>query len=539
MSDWRVAGRTLLHRDAPVLLDGGQAHNSSASSRDGIAQSFRHVRDLGGNTVIAPACWDLCEPTEGALDFSLVDAMLAQADACGLRLVLLWFGAFKNAGSTYAPRWVRADTQRFPRARVRAGIRPAFTYDGATHKPVLSVFSRELRDADARAFAALMAFISQHPRGDRLALVQVENEVGLLADSRDRSELAEAAWNAPVPAEFIAFARDAAVQSAAGRLWRTAGSRTDGSWAEVLGEGDECDEIFMAWAFATYVETLAAAGAATCPVPLYVNAWLGPQPGQEHPGQYPSGGPGARVLDVWRAAAPTLAMLSPDIYIDDAAGVVQTYASGGHALFVPECRLRAGDAVLSIARGALGWSAFGIDDARAGGQTARLLGLLAQLETTLVAAQREGRIAGIVLEPGSERAEVALGGLRIVARGTRELFGRMLLDAGVATLPPAPEPPAETTDGARIGAAHDTRPLALIVAESDDELLVVGEGVTLDFFRDDAVVEVDAVVEGTFTEGRWVPGRALNGDERLNLLPLDTVGAIRVRLLRLPQEGSS
>lgn len=531
---WHIADGRLYLDSEPALLLGGQVHNSTASSAEGIASVFRHVRDLGGNTVIAPAYWDLCEPAEGAFDFSLVDALLQEAERNDLRLVVLWFGAFKNAASTYAPRWVRADPARFVRARVgEASIRPAFTYDGATHRPVLSVFSPELREADARAFAALMTYIAAHELRDCVALVQVENEVGMLADGRDRSDLAEAAWNAQVPEEFIAFVRDAAPDSAAGALWRAAGSPPGGAWPDVIGHGWEAEEIFMAWAFASYVAAVAVRGAAIWPVPFYANTWLGPQPGQERPGQYPSGGPGERVLDVWRAAAPTLSMVSPDIYIDDAASVVATYAFPGNPLFVPECRLRAGDAVLAIARGALGWSAFGIDDARPDGQVSQLLGLLAQIEGPLVAAQRDGRIAAVVLEPGIESMEVTLDGTRIVAHGTRELFGRMLLDAGVAQLPPTPDLPLETEEGAPIGTPHDTRPLALVVAEGDDTFLVIGEGVTLDFFRDDSTVEIDSVVEGHFEVDRWKSGLALNGDERLSLLPMDRISAVRIRLLRL------
>ncbi|MFT4214103.1 MAG: DUF5597 domain-containing protein [Microbacterium sp.] len=531
---WTIADGALTHDGEPVLLLGGQLHNSTPSSPESIARALAHVRDLGGNTVVAPVYWDLSEPEEGVFDFSLVDRLLTEAEDNDLRLVLLWFGSFKNAGSTYAPRWVRADPVRFPRARVSGRIRPAFTYEGATPKPVLSVFSPELREADARAFAALMDAVSRHELRDRVAMVQVENEVGILADSRDRSPAAEAVWAAEAPQELVAFVRDAAADSLAGRLWRAAGSRAGGTWAELLGESANADEVFMAWGFASHAQELAARGAAAWPVPFYANAWLGPQPGQPDPGQYPSGGPASRVLDVWRAAAPALSMVSPDIYVDDAASVVETYAFEGNPLFVPECRLRAGDAVLTIARGALGWSAFGVDDARVGGQCSQLLRLLTQIEGSLVAAQREGRLAGVVLEPGVESHEFVLGGYRVVARGLRALFDRMLRDVGVADLPPAPELPAETSPGARMLVPHDTRPLALVIAESDDEFLVIGEGVALDFFADDAVVEIDSVVEGVFEGGRWMPGRALNGDERLDVLPTDRIGAVRIRLLRLP-----
>ena len=110
----RDGGFHLVRGGRPALLLGGQVHNSSSSSLQSIADSFAHVRRMNGNAVLAPVSWALVEPEEGVFDFSLVEAMLHEARANGLRLVLLWFGAFKNAASTYAPRWVRADDARFP-----------------------------------------------------------------------------------------------------------------------------------------------------------------------------------------------------------------------------------------------------------------------------------------------------------------------------------------------------------------------------------------------------------------------------------------
>ena len=530
---WRIADRRLLFDDDAVLLLGGQLHNSSASSTASIVRGFERASGLGANAVIAPVYWDLFEPDEGSFDPSLVDRLLTEADRADLRLVLLWFGAFKNAASTYAPRWVRADPKRFPRAQVSGEIRPAFTYGGATHKPVLSVFSDSLRHADGAAFARFMQFLADHALRDRVAMVQIENEVGLLADSRDRSDVAAAAWSSPVPKEFSRFLSGAASDSSAKRLWQAAGERSSGTWQEVLGEGWEADEVFMAWGFATYVESLAARGAAIWPVPFYANAWLGPQPGQDRAGQYPSGGPGARVLDVWRAGAPSLAMLSPDIYVDDAAPVVEAYAAGKSTLFVPECRVRAGDIATALAAGAIGWSAFGVEDIRLGSQVSQLLSHLTQIESSLTRAQREGRVAAVVLGPTVETARFTLGGYEVDARGTRALFERMLLDAGVGHPTMEPAPPDETDPDAAMRSPHDTRPFGLIIDEGEDNFLVFGQALTLDFFHPDATVEYDAVVEGRFVEGEWVAGRALNGDERLRVLPLDGVGAVRIRLVRV------
>ncbi|MGZ8804445.1 MAG: beta-galactosidase, partial [Microbacterium sp.] len=147
----------LLSRDGePALLVGGQVFNSASSSPKAIADSFAHVRRVGSTVVLAPVSWALSEPAEGTFDFTLVDIMLAEARTNGLRLVLLWFGAFKNAGSTYSPTWVRSNPARFPRVVVEPKGMQAFTYEGATAKPVLSVFSPELREADAKAFEALI-----------------------------------------------------------------------------------------------------------------------------------------------------------------------------------------------------------------------------------------------------------------------------------------------------------------------------------------------------------------------------------------------
>ena len=545
---WRIENRQLLFDGQPVLLLGGQLHNSTASSSPAAERAFAHAAALGANTVIAPVTWDLFEPEEGSFDFSVADALLSHAHTADLHLVVLWFGAFKNAASTYAPRWVRADAERFPRAEVGAHDRPPFTYEGATPKPVLSVFSPALRDADGAAFEQFVRFLAEHPFRDRVALLQVENEVGLLADSRDRSAIAEAAWGSPVPDDFLAFLRGSAPGSIARSLWEARGGAASGTWSEVLGEGWEADEVFMAWGFSTYVESLARRAAGIWPIPLYANAWLGPQPGQDRAGQYPSGGPGSRVLDVWRAGAPSLSMLCPDIYVEEAGPVVRTYASADRALFVPECRVRVADIAMSLAQGAVGWSAFGLEDVRVGSQVSQLLGQLTQIEPVLAAAQREGRVTAIVLGSGSEE-RVVVGDVELVARGTRALFERMLLDAGVGHPVAAPPPPEETQPGAAVASPHDTRPFGLIVDEGDDTFLVFGQGLTLDFFPAGSggaagsagsagvpagpVIEYDSVVEGRFVDGAWAPGRSLNGDERLRILPLDEIGAVRIRLVRV------
>ena len=207
-----------------TLLIGGQVHNSTSSHPDSIARAFARAADIGSNTVFAPVDWAGLEPEEGRFDFTLVDTMLVEARRRGLLWVPLWFGAFKNAHSTYAPTWVRADTERFPRAVVNETTRPAFTYAGAMRRPTLSVFGEELREADARAFAAFMRHLAETDTTGTVPVVQVENEVGLLADSRDRSPLAEAEWQREVPETLRRhLASDRASGFAASSLWAAQG----------------------------------------------------------------------------------------------------------------------------------------------------------------------------------------------------------------------------------------------------------------------------------------------------------------------------
>ena len=102
------AHRHVLVGGRPRLLLGGQLHNSTSSDLDRARAAFDRVVAMGGNAVTATVSWHLVEPVEGSYDFSGVDPLVDMARERGLALTLLWFGAFKNAASTYAPRWVRA-----------------------------------------------------------------------------------------------------------------------------------------------------------------------------------------------------------------------------------------------------------------------------------------------------------------------------------------------------------------------------------------------------------------------------------------------
>ena len=96
--------QTLFVDEEPYVILGGEVHNSAASGEAYMEEEvWPNVRDLGMNTVVAPVYWECIEPKPGAFDFSTVDDLLRQARRENLRLVLLWFGLWKNAESMYVP----------------------------------------------------------------------------------------------------------------------------------------------------------------------------------------------------------------------------------------------------------------------------------------------------------------------------------------------------------------------------------------------------------------------------------------------------
>ena len=437
----------------------------------------------------------------------------------GMRLVLIWFGAFKNAGSTYAPGWVRADPERFPRAVV-TGQQGGVHLSRRDAKPVLSVFSAELLDADRRAFVAFMGHLAEVDPEHIVVMVQVENEVGLLRDSRDRSPGAEAAWRSRCRRRCSTTwrARGTSCGPELAELWARQGGRTSGTWAEVFGTGWEADEVFMAWAFASYVEALAAAGKAVKALPMYVNAWLGPQPGQPAGGGLSQRRPDLRVLDVWKAAAPSLDLLAPDIYVrrrqagDGATTTGRTTrcSSPSRGSRPAGCSGRSGTTGRSASRCSASRTA--ARTASSAGRTP-LLGAMAGRHhrgpgrgTDRRRPARRGR---------SRRTRSPSAGYDVVARA------RAPCSAGCCSTPVSRRRRrhrrrrARPTAGGRPGAGGHpaVRPGHRRGRRTSSSSS--GRASTVDFSAPGRRVEVDQVEEGRFEDGRWVPGRVLNGDERL------------------------
>lgn len=476
----------LIVDDQPFLLLGGELHNSSASSLEYLNTLWPTLKAAELNTVLAPVEWDQIEPVEGRFDFTVLDGLLKQARAHNTRLVLLWFGAWKNSMSTYAPAWVKTDTQRFPRARTRAGVA----------QEILTPFARATLAADTAAFRALLAHLKQTDTQHTVLMIQVENEIGMLPEVRDYSAAANAAWRAPVPAALTAYlaAHKDSLQPALKAAWETRGARASGAWAEVFGDTIETEEIFQAWHYAQFVEALTAAGKAVYPLPMYVNVALN-RPGKR-PGEYPSAGPLPHLFDVWKPGAPSVDVIAIDTYFPNFIHWARQFKRPDNPLFIPEAnhaeRPDAGaDAFYAIGEhDAFGFSPFAIDDIKDGKSSLpQAYRVLKQLAPTINRYQGSGKVRGF-------KAPVSFDGDVDVAPQQVHMGGYTLqvsFNAPWEKLTPAE---VQTRGG-------------LVIQTGDDEFIVAGKGLTIVFgSADGAQVGIEQAIEGLDSQGRW-----MNGDE--------------------------
>ena len=441
----------------PFLVLGAELNNSSASSLDYMKPLWPKLAATHLNTVLATVSWELIEPEEGKFDFKIVDGVIEGARANKLHLVVLWFGSWKNGKSTYQPLWVKTHQTRFPLVQNEQG----------KSLNTLTPLSDANRDADARAFAAFMRHLREVDGTNHTVLmIQVENEVGLLEDTRDYSPAANQAFAGPVPKELMDHLqqhKDALV-SEFRDVWAANGLKAAGTWTEVFGPGKPAgkeipvrtltppmtreehetawrnlywpaDEIFMAWHYARYVGKVAEAGKAEYNIPMYVNAWL-QQRDHAWPGTYPCGGPVPQVINVWQAGAPAVDILAPDLYVPEFEELCARFTRAGNPLFIPECHAEArgvANAIYAFGKhDAIGYSPFGIDRS-AGAETelARGYAFLAQVAPLILEHQGKGTMTAVWLERDGKPQTVRLGNYNIETRYSGRSFGP-------ATASPAP-----------------------------------------------------------------------------------------------------
>jgi hypothetical protein len=477
----------LIVKGKPFLILGGELYNSSSSSLTYTKAIWAPLKAMNLNTALVGVSWQLTEPQEGKFDFSLVDGLLAQARHNNMHVVLLWFGSWKNGLSHYTPNWVKTDNRRFPRIVLENG----------RSTETISALSKNAMWADAKAFTALMKHIKLvDGMVGTVVMVQVENEVGVIGATRDHSVMANAQFARAVPAQLMEslIKYKAELQPGLKKLWEAAGSKPSGTWAEVFGNGPFADEAFMAWNYATYINTITKAGKAAYNIPMFVNTWI-VQPEDKIPGDYPSGGPQAHVHDIWRAGAPAIDIKAPDIYLPNFTTITTMYRHYWNPLFEPESFAGedgAANAFYLIGQqNGIGYSPFGIDKqeiAPAKTPIAKAYNLLNQLTPQILEAQSAGTIRAFKLHKPDSIQHFELGGYQITITLKTDWNGHTLASRGYG----------------------------LIIYKGADEFIVAGCNVNVSFIpatTSPRTAGLLLVTEGTYKNNVWIPGRILNGDE--------------------------
>lgn len=507
----------------PFLVLGGELHNSSASSLEYMAPIWPKLKAMNLNTVLAPISWELLEPEEGVFDFTLVDGLIADARAHDLKLIFLWFGSWKNTYSSYVPGWVKADIDRFPRVMRSIGQ--------GTER--LTPLSGSNRDADARAFATLMRHIREFD-GDQhtVLMMQVENEPGSIPEARDYSPVADAAYHGPVPQELLSHMqqnRNSLIPEFR-EMWQEAGGRTSGTWEEVFGADPVTEDLFMAWHYARYIDTVVQAGKAEYPLPMFVNAAL-IRPDYP-PGRYNSGGPLPHSFDVWKVGGPNIDILTPDIYFTNFIEWAGKYVRQGNPLFIPETfgDMR-GTSNAFYAYGeldAIGISPFGIESQGGYGESTDNPGtlplamgydLLAQLAPMILAYNGTDTMTGVLLEENDQEAHFVMGDY--VVDCYKSTSGSLLPGANApgplaywAEQTPRQQSSPAPQGGQRQGGG--SRAGALFISLGPDEYLIAGCGtMAIEFTPHTPGPEIGGISfidEVSFVDGEMVKGRRLNGD---------------------------
>jgi len=476
----------------PYLALAVQANNSSNYPAM-LEQVWPMMDRLYANTLLMPVAWEQIEPVEGQYDLSFLDTLVQQARLHDKRLVLLWYGAFKNTAPAYAPAWVKRDGVRFPRMR---------NLDGSAHY-ALSPHAEATRQADGRAFAQLMRRLAQIDPQHTVIMVQVENETGSYRLARDHADGPAQAFAEPIPKELadgLGIARQ--------------------SWKDAFGP--RAEQFFTSWHMARYVEHVTQAGLAEWDLPVMVNAALGDAFTDVGGDVGPSGGPNWNALPIWRIAAPSVDAYGPDIYNRDAASVIRYldhYGEGDWPLLVPEIGNASAYARFiwpTLGKGGVMFSPFGMD---ATAYVNHPLGAPELDEETLEAfaapyrllapaARDWARIAMNHPTWGTARGPDASDQFHIMGRWQiGAYYGRWMFGEDEWSFEDQQDHPLkdEPTGG------------TMIAQLADDTFLITGRNVRVRLaLANPASGEQAQIIEaqeGSFVDGRWVMRRRWNGDQ--------------------------
>lgn len=468
----------LLVDGEPFLMLGGQSSNSSTWPKM-LPGVWQVMEDMHANTLEIPIYWEQVEPQPGQYDFSMVQMVLDQARQHDMRLVLLWFATWKNGSNHYMPQWMKLDAKKYFNVMAKDG----------TYVDTPSPHCTAAMEADAKAFARFMGYLKEADPQHTVIMVQVQNEPGSWYSVRDYSKTAQKLFEQPVPEALL----KPEVLKQLG-----IGGKPRGTWSEVFGE--HADEYFHAWHVASYIEYVAAAGKAVNPLPMYVNVALRDPLADLKPNQYESGGATDNVIPIWKAAAPSIGLLAPDIYLtgdERVLKIIDLYARPDNALMVPETGTGHVKYMYEVIKQGIGYAPFGVDAAQKvenglNDPTAAEYKLLAPMSRQLARWAFEGRIQSVIEPEDHAQQTIDLGQWEAIIT-----FGS-----------------GRRNEAKTSGPANGK---AMIITLGENEFMAVGTGCRFTFRgkgkNEGRPWQYLIVEEGYYEDGEFQMTRLLNGDQ--------------------------
>ncbi|MGQ9619895.1 MAG: GH35 family beta-galactosidase [Bacteroidales bacterium] len=489
----------LIVHGKPYLMLAGEVNNSSGSNISHMEKTMKAWKENNFNSALVSVSWEIVEPLEDYFDFTSVDELIRIARENDLKLGLLWFASWKNGFSPYVPSWVLSDTKRFERVKDEKG----------QNTRTLSPFCTATKDADARAFSAMMKHLAQiDGKENTVIVVQIENEVGVLRQTRDFSTTANKLIASQVPEDLFKYMvkNRVRLEPELRTAWENSGSKTKGTWYEVFGQNEYTDMFFMAWQYARYINTVAEAGKREYNIPVYVNCWMsGSRPNIGKPGNFPSGGPVLSVLDIWKAGAPSIDILAPDIYGADFKDQCRNFHRSDNPLFIPETRAVEGAATWAFSvHDAICFSPFGIDT-RPESMTAEYK-MLGQLIPVITQNQGTGNMSGFYRDgrDTTRSYEFVLNNdVKIIINHQQTVLKQASLETGGTG---SAQQQQQTPEPSSFG---------LYIKTGENEFMVAGNNVNVTAVSSSPKKEVwlkDAW-QGIYEKGEWKQVVLLNGDE--------------------------
>ena len=536
----RLGNRLLLTEGSRVrLLLAGEVGNSQGTTRRAMLKVWPEMKRMGMDAALIPVYWDLCEPVEGERDWSSVKHLIDDARSHGMKLVLLWFGTYKNMMSCYAPSWVKRDTNRFTRVKDATG----------QEMEIISHHCAAAIKADSAAWADFMRWLRAYDSSHRTVLmVQVENETGLIPSGREYCHLAESAWHQPIPADVLELVQSGQAGEKAQLAWNLGGKKGSGSWSSVFdGAGTDKiwgEEVFTAVAIARFCEAVAAAGKQEYPLPVFVNAAL-IRPGYT-PGRYAAGGPLPHLHKVWKLAAPSIDLLCPDIYFPCFDEWAAKYAACQPGLLIPEAALnvRTGaNAVVSLlGMGAMGFAPFSAEDTTP--QVKQEIAAGYEAVRAFWPRVEELRLAGARIMPVAPA--ITFDWKAECVQNVDMSVGPYMVRLKVTFDRPAGTTETSETELPTLGMGRWEAPeniprgSAVIAHSGTEEVLIIGRAMTVEFEPLDAPpgtrIGIDSareieLIDGVACEGRWLGGDQTHQGRHIRFHG-DAWGVQRVKLYR-------